>query len=101
MTEPTEPTQPPKKEMVVEIFEGAVSPRVELSDGDSVALRITQAARDEGEPAEGEELTPESDEPVMSISLDSVSIEMEMENQSFGIINAVTGCASNVGGPSC
>src|SRR4029450_6083780 len=43
MTEPTEPTQPPKKEMVVEIFGGAVGPRVELSDGDSGALGITPA----------------------------------------------------------
>ncbi|KOG33014.1 hypothetical protein ADK34_08450 [Streptomyces viridochromogenes] len=103
MCENTDMTQP-RKEIVVEVFEGADTPRVELNDGDRVAIELrrrtgqTDASDAAVKGDAGDETAPEPEE-VMSISLQTVDIELD--NQSFGMITACTGCASNVGGPSC
>jgi hypothetical protein len=116
MPDATDPTQPTTKEIVAEVHEGVGGPRVELNEGDRVSIKLRSGAAspppaDEGfggdlgvkpEPALDEPMPSYEPMPVaetMSISLDS--IEVEMDNQSFGVINAVTGCASNRGGPSC
>ncbi|MFC9595410.1 hypothetical protein ACFTUC_37135 [Streptomyces sp. NPDC056944] len=86
----------PRKEIVVEVFEGADAPRVQLNEGDRIGIAIRN--RGQSDPIDQPE-GPEADEEVLSISLDSVDIEVD--NQSFGMITASTGCASNKGGPSC
>ncbi|MFF3609771.1 hypothetical protein [Streptomyces sp. NPDC002463] len=103
MCENVDMTQP-RKEIVVEVFEGADTPRVELEDGDRVAIEVRSRRTEPTDPAsasaEGDaddDVSPP--EEVMSISLQTVDIELD--NQSFGMITACTGCASNVGGPSC
>ncbi|MFD5113611.1 hypothetical protein ACFWNG_15045 [Streptomyces sp. NPDC058391] len=92
---------------MVEVFEGADTPRVELNDGDRVAIELrrrtgqTDTTDTYGEAGTGSAADDTSPPPgeVMSISLQTVDIELD--NQSFGMITACTGCASNVGGPSC
>jgi hypothetical protein len=95
MPDSTDAAQPSRKEIVAEVHEGLAAPRVELSDGDTVSFKLRGPTGADA---------PQADEPMavaetMSISLESV--EVEMDNQSFGMITAITGCASNVGGPSC
>ncbi|MFI8766499.1 hypothetical protein ACIGN6_16465 [Streptomyces sp. NPDC053792] len=100
MCENVDMTQP-RKEIVVEVFEGADTPRVELEDGDRVAIELRRRTEQTDTPVEGDADKDASPPPgeVMSISLQTVDIELD--NQSFGMITACTGCASNVGGPSC
>ncbi|AEW99776.1 hypothetical protein [Streptantibioticus cattleyicolor] len=92
MPEPANPSQLAEKEIVAEVYEGVDSPLVELTDADQ-APATPRSPRTEG----ADEAMPVPGK--MSISLES--IDVEVENQSFGMITASTGCFSNIGGPSC
>jgi hypothetical protein len=100
-------TEPTKKEILAEAYRGVSNARVELSDSDSLSIKIDlPGTNPPSEPAShgvAEPLpAPEEAEPaaeMMSISLDNISLEVN--NQSYGMITASTGCASNIGGPSC
>jgi len=101
-------TEPTKREILAEAYRGVSNPQVELSDSDSLSIKVDLPGtnppsqhishRDEDTLLAPDEAEPASEE-IMSISLDSISLEVN--NQSYGMITASTGCASNVGGPSC
>ncbi|WP_436786036.1 hypothetical protein [Yinghuangia sp. YIM S10712] len=97
----------PKKEIIVEVHEGAGATHVELNDHDRVSFKLVPHEAHTGAAAGAGGQTDRGGyddgampvEDNMSISLSTVDIEMD--NQSFGMITACTGCASNIGGPSC
>ncbi|WP_242909920.1 hypothetical protein [Actinomadura terrae] len=83
MLEYTDSSQPVDGTIVAEAYEGVGSPLVQLR-GSAAGTAADEAMR-----------VPET----MSISLES--IDVDVENQSYGMVAASTGCISNPGGPSC
>jgi hypothetical protein len=75
-----------KQQILAQIHRGMPDANVEF--GDTLDVNPDQKA-----PAEEVEAAP------MRISLDN--IDVNIHNQSFGMISASTGCISNPGGPSC
>jgi hypothetical protein len=79
-----------KQELVAQIHEGV--PNAKLDFEEVLNIRI------EGEGA----VEPDPEAPPkerLRISLDRLNVNIH--NQSFGMISASTGCISNPGGPSC
>lgn len=72
-------------------YKGVEKPSLDLTDGDELWVKV---------PAEGLNLEDvERVDPSVSISLKRLRVELE--NQSYGMISASTGCVSAPGGPSC
>lgn len=81
------------KKVSAKLYRGM--PNIELMDSDHVAVhvelnkslsdKIVKAAAKGGP---------------ISISIESLDIDLQ-HNQSFGMVEASTGCISNPGGPSC
>ena len=82
--------KPEEKRAVAKAYRGMKNPVVELTDEDALYIRV----QPEGQAAAG----PAGEETIR-VSLESVQVEMH--NQSYGMISASTGCISNPGGPSC
>lgn len=74
------------------LYEGM--PNVELTDEDKISIRVEISESLSRKLEEGA-----VDRPI-SISLESLDVDLR-HNQSFGMIEASTGCISNPGGPSC
>lgn len=87
------PERPDAKRIEVSMFKGMEQPLIELQDGDDVWVRL------EGEE---ENLPPEELEKLRRrIAISLKRIRFDLHNQSYGMISASTGCASNPGGPGC
>lgn len=92
-----EPRKKPKssrkksKEIAVKLHKGL--PVVELSGKDKIAVRIELGKE------VSEKIAKEVGEEPISISLQS--LDVDLHNQSYGMVAASTGCISNPGGPGC
>lgn len=89
MFEYTDSSQQVDREIVAEAYEGVAGPLVQFKDDGQSSAPRTETAAGEAMRVPGK----------MSISLESIDIELE--NQSYGMVAASTGCISNPGGPSC
>lgn len=79
-----------KEEIVAEIHRGLPNARAEFDEVLNITLGDDRALTENPEDPPRESLR---------ISLDSLNVNIH--NQSFGMISASTGCISNPSGPSC
>jgi hypothetical protein len=77
------------------MYPGGESPEVELSDGTELWIEV------EGDEVSGFALSPRSKQFDTSIGISLASLRIDLQNQTYGMISASTGCYSNVGGPGC
>jgi hypothetical protein len=77
-----------KDDVVVKLHKGM--PHVEVTKPVHVELNATLSKKVAEVAAKGP----------ISISLESLEVDLQ-HNQSFGMVQASTGCISNPGGPSC
>jgi len=80
-----------RKELVADHYRGVSNPRIELDDEGSLVINL--------EPEASEDRRIMKPDDSVKISLESIKIDIH--NQTYGLINASTGCISNPGGPSC
>jgi hypothetical protein len=82
-----------KQNLLAQIHRGV--PNAHLEFGEELDIHIEGETGDDRPGAADPSAAPEN----MRISLDSLNVNIH--NQSFGMISASTGCISNPGGPSC
>lgn len=89
-----------KGEFFARIYEGVSNPKIEFND-DAFRMEIEPSV-ERSEEEETDDLgKPKLDAEKFSMGISLENIVVEVNNQSFGMISASTGCASNPGGPGC
>lgn len=80
------------RKVLSKLFKGM--PTIELTDEDRIVVHL------ELNESLSRKIVEQSSQGPISISLESLDLDMQ-QNQSFGLVAASTGCASNPGGPGC